>query len=956
MTQTSPNTNSAKNNGAISKLTSSDDGAALMDYPLSAHSLSTPTPNALKRLEPDGGGYKAKNQTIPTQHSSTSWWQRLNLRNKATAVAILIGTLPVLVTGITAYYFADRAVVTEIAEAKIARAEGMEDKVIRFMRERYGDIQVMASLQVLTDPKLVESTTLAQKQTTLDNYIEFYKIYDSIAVFDLNGNVIVQSQGEPLGNHSDRDYIQAALKLDQPYIGNPGISDSSGKFVIHIAAPVKDQVTGKTIGTIRSRMPVEALDDLVSSFGAGGDQYHLIDLSEETPEIFVSNQPDKQQKNAAEVFAHFEQLKTAGKPGSTVTTDTIDNSQDLLAYAPLHELEGVPKLPWSAAVATPTKIAFEPQRQLLLALASGTALTALLVSAVAAAIANRATTPIVSAADAVTKIGQGDLDTRLNVAGEDELAVLGKNINDMAQQLGSLVQQQTLAAEKANLLAEITSVRSFDAQAIQDIFDIAVINARKIYKADRVIVYRLNSDGSGEAMAESVTPGQFHAFNSNIKHPPLSPKQLATHSDDGIVAITNITAAGLSAEQLKFMEHLEVKSTLDVLLLSQGQPFALLSVHHCQNSHPWQPEEIDFLQRLADQMRLSLDRLTLLDQTRNLAEEQRQLKEGLQHRALELLKEVDPISKGDLTIRARVTEDEIGTIADSYNATVANLRKIVNQVQAAAGQVAETTSFNEVAVQSLAEEALHQAEEISVALDRAQEMAQSVRMVANNAEQALTAVQEASQMVQAGDVAMNRTVDGILAIRETVAETAKKVKHLGESSQKISTVVNLISTFAAQTNLLALNASIEAARAGEEGRGFAVVADEVRSLAQQSADATSEIEKLVAAIQAETNEVVTAMEAGTEQVVMGTKLVDETRASLNQITTVSAKISKLVEAITDATLIQTQAAESVTETMTKVANIAAHTSTGASDVSYSFEQLRQVAQALQAEVGQFKLS
>lgn len=203
---------------------------------------------------------------------------------------------------------------------------------------------------------------------------------------------------------------------------------------------------------------------------------------------------------------------------------------------------------------------------------------------------------------------------------------------------------------------------------------------------------------------------------------------------------------------------------------------------------------------------------------------------------------------------------------------------------------------------------------------------------------------------------MNRTVDGILAIRETVAETAKKVKHLGESSQKISAVVNLISTFAAQTNLLALNASIEAARAGEEGRGFAVVADEVRSLAQQSADATSEIEKLVAAIQAETNEVVTAMEAGTEQVVMGTKLVDETRASLNKITSVSTKISDLVEAITEATLIQTRASESVTETMTKVANIAAQTSTGATDVSYSFEQLRQVAQALQAEVGQFKLN
>ena len=137
---------------------------------------------------------------------------------------------------------------------------------------------------------------------------------------------------------------------------------------------------------------------------------------------------------------------------------------------------------------------------------------------------------------------------------------------------------------------------------------------------------------------------------------------------------------------------------------------------------------------------------------------------------------------------------------------------------------------------------------------------------------------------------MNRTVDGIMAIRQTVAETAKKVKRLGESSQKISKVVNLISSFADQTNLLALNASIEAAHAGEEGRGFAVVADEVRSLARQSAEATAEIETLVADIQAETNEVLAAMEAGTEQVVTGTKLVDETRKSLNQITVASIQI------------------------------------------------------------------
>jgi len=338
------------------------------------------------------------------------------------------------------------------------------------------------------------------------------------------------------------------------------------------------------------------------------------------------------------------------------------------------------------------------------------------------------------------------------------------------------------------------------------------------------------------------------------------------------------------------------------------------------------------------------------------AEQQKLAKEKLQKRALELLIEVEPISSGDLTIRASVTEDEIGTVADSYNATIGSLRKIVTQVQTAAKQVATTTSNSEVSVQELSAEALRQAQEITAALERIQEMSNSIRAVAANAEQAEAAVQQANQTVAAGDAAMNLTVDGILAIRETVAETSKKVKRLGESSQKISKVVNLISTFADRTNLLALNAAIEAANAGEQGRGFAVVAEQVRSLARQSAQATAEIESLVKDIQTETNEVVAAMEAGTEQVVTGTRLVDETRQSLNKITATSDQISSLVEAIASAALAQSQVSESVTQTMSGVAASAQQTSTEATQVSASFKELLAVATELQASAGQFKVS
>jgi twitching motility protein PilJ len=337
------------------------------------------------------------------------------------------------------------------------------------------------------------------------------------------------------------------------------------------------------------------------------------------------------------------------------------------------------------------------------------------------------------------------------------------------------------------------------------------------------------------------------------------------------------------------------------------------------------------------------------------AREQSEQNERNQQAILRLLDEMGSLADGDLTVEATVTEDITGTIADSFNFAIEELRKLVATVNETALMVDTATKQTENTAAHLAKAAEHQAKEINAATESIVSMAASIEEVSGNAERSSDVARHSVEVAHKGGEAVRRTIDGMNAIRETIQETSKRIKRLGESSQEIGNIVELINDIAEQTNILALNASIQASMAGEAGRGFAVVADEVQRLAERSTNATKQIEVLVRTIQSDTNEAVVSMERSTTDVVGGALLAENAGAALDEIEQVSNQIASLVQNISGSAREQAGAAADVTRRTTRLREIGDQTGNATAVTAASIAKLSQLATELRKTVEGFTL-
>ncbi len=356
----------------------------------------------------------------------------------------------------------------------------------------------------------------------------------------------------------------------------------------------------------------------------------------------------------------------------------------------------------------------------------------------------------------------------------------------------------------------------------------------------------------------------------------------------------------------------------------------------------------DELGQLGETFNRTIDRLQGLIQTETD-------RDKMQHQVMDLLSVVSTAAEGDLTIKAEVTADALGSVADAFNLMITGLTTLVTQASNVANEIQRSTGDILHSAERMRMGAEQQATQIRTASEAVNAMSTTTQRMAENAGAATQTSVKATQAAVKGGAAVSETIKGMQRIRATVQSTGKKIKGLGERSLEIGAIIEVINEIATQTNLLALNAAIEAARAGEQGKGFAVVADEVRKLAERAARATKDITGLIKGIQVETSEAVTVMEEGTREVEEGTKLADQAGAALREIEQIVKQTATLMTDITRAAADQVKSTESVVHTMGSISQLTQETAHGVQETVATISGLADLTRRLNDAIGRFKI-
>ncbi len=329
--------------------------------------------------------------------------------------------------------------------------------------------------------------------------------------------------------------------------------------------------------------------------------------------------------------------------------------------------------------------------------------------------------------------------------------------------------------------------------------------------------------------------------------------------------------------------------------------------------------------------------------------------ETLNNSVIALLQTVFQLSNRDLTARAPVTEDIIGTVSSSINQLSDETGRTLAEVQDIAEQVRKTSEAVRVQSVMVEETARSEREALESMSTNLTQATDQLTQMASLSDQSNKAAEQAATATQAALSAVDGTVKGMDQLRDSISDMEKRFKRLGERSQEISTAVQLINAISERTHVLALNASMQAATAGEAGRGFAVVAEEVQRLSDSSRQATAQISQLVGNIQAETNETLFTVNRLIGEVVKQSELAQRAGVQMNQTQSTTQQLVGLVRQIAAFSDQQAKLASSLQQSVLDINEGTEQTSSAIAEQTASTQTLADFSRRLTQAVGQFKL-
>jgi twitching motility protein PilJ len=555
----------------------------------------------------------------------------------------------------------------------------------------------------------------------------------------------------------------------------------------------------------------------------------------------------------------------------------------------------------------------------------------------------------------------GDRSARSRVESKDEVGQLAKQFNTLADSLEiserklstELLSQEQQAKDAQNLnqvVAKMRNTLDFDS-----IVQTAATEVRSLLQCDRVVLYQFtDTDYKGIAVAESLIspyPSLLHTTIEDL----LQISKVPNATTKAFWFLEDVSTAQLDDRHRAHLEANGIQANLVAPIRRDHQLIGLLAAHQCRSPRTWQINESTTFVQIANQIGYALDQAALLQKQQQTLQVTETLKDSLQQQVSTLVKQVEGVTSGDLTVRAEVMSGDLGSVADFFNSIIENLRGLVVQVQQSTRQVNTLLVDNEGALRSLSQDSTQQSKAVTALLTNVAEMTQSIEQVAAAAEQARTVTQESIDVVESNESTLDLAVEKIMQLRSTVDDTAQKVRQFGQSSAQISRIVGLITDFAIQTDVLAVNAGLEASRAGEQGRGFAMIANEIASLAARSTEAAREISQIVESIQVETHALSNAIAEGTVQAADSSHQIRNTKQTMGQISHVSRKVNGLVQTISKSALTQADTARSIQQLMMNVETVSIATATATDQVSTALHQTVETAQSLQRSVEMFKV-